>query len=915
MTLRHSCLPLLLLLAACATSPAPEAAKATAPAVPATAGVTVAPQGAAAEPPAGMRLPATVKPQAQRVELIIVPSAPGFEGTTELDVDLAVATDVVWLNVRALEVKTASARVGGTDAVAQISTAPERVALRFAHPLPQGRATLRLSFSGVISSTEDSGIFHQQEDGAWYAMTQFEETEARRAFPCVDEPSAKIPWDVTLKVPEAMVAVGNTPIASTEAAGEGMKRVHFARTKPLPSYLVAFAVGPYDFVEARPAGVNKTPMRVYVPKGRAAEAAYAARTSPEILEALEAYFGLPYPYEKLDVLAIPLTVHFGAMENAGLVTVASGRLLARKENESITFQRTWGVYAAHEFAHQWFGDSVTLAWWNDIWLNESFASWMENKILETWSPGWGMQVVEVTDRSDAATVDTLVTARSIRQPIESYDDINNAFDFITYQKGAAIIRMFETYLGKEKFQAGVHQYLLAHANGSATASDFLASISAATGTDVAPAFDTFLDQSGVPQLTVQLSCGRGKKPALLLSQERLLPVGTSATGDRHWQVPVCARWSSAKKDHRACVLMASPTATLPLDGSGCPDWVLPNADYAGYYRLNLKGNLLQTLVSKGRASLSAAETVGLLGDVNALVTAGRYPQAEGMKLSTRFAGAPARRVVEEAIALATVPRTFLPGTLEQKYPAWVRQYFGARARALGMQARPGEPEETRLLRQYLVAFAAGRGEDTQLIAAARGATERWLQDPTSVDTDMVNTALGIAGEFGDAKLHATLVDRLVKSPDRATRSRLLTALGAFRDPTLVKANIALVEAAPIDARELARLLYAASAYPDGHELVFQAVSSNFEKFAAQRPGRSVADLFFLGIGFCDAAHRASVEAAFAPHAEKALGGKRELAQTLESIDLCIATRAVQLTSVTGYLTPGSPRSKGGSGQP
>jgi cytosol alanyl aminopeptidase len=862
----------------------------------------VAPPGAAPEPPAGMRLPATLKPLAQRVELTLVPSADGFQGTSELDVELASATDVLWLNARELVVTKATARVGEAESVAQVFVSPERVAFRFPHALGPGRATLHLEFTGVVSKTDDSGVFHQQEGGDWYAMTQFEETDARRAFPCVDEPSAKIPWEVTLRVPKELVAVSNTPIASTEPSGEGMKRVHFAKTKPLPSYLVAFAVGPYDYVDARPAGANKVPMRIYTPRGRTAEAAYAARTSPEILETLEAYFGIPYPYEKLDLLAIPLTVHFGAMENAGLVTVATGRLLARKENESLYFQQTWAVYAAHEFAHQWFGDFVTLAWWNDIWLNEAFATWMENKVVDAWAPTWGFNVVEVTDRSMVANVDTLVTARSIRQPIETYDDINNAFDGITYEKGASVIRMFEMYLGQEKFQKGVQNYLRAHAYGNATAADFLAAISDVSGRDVVPAFETFLDQSGVPELTVQLSCARGKRPELALAQQRLLPVGTTATSDRLWQVPVCAVWSSGKKEGRGCVLMTSATATLPLSGTGCPDWVLPNAGYAGYYRLNLKGNLLKTLVTRGRRALTTPETVGLLGDVEALVKAGRFPAGDGMELSTHFAGAKERWVVEQAIQLATLRPDFLSGASEKAYPPWVRRHFGARARALGMQAQPGEPEDTRLLRPKLVPFDAIRGEDAPLIAAAQAATARWLKDPTSLDPDMEFSTLRISGAFGDSALRTALAEKLTATSDRATRSRLLLGLSSFREPALVKANLALLQTSSIDPREFLRpLLVEPMPWPVPREIVFEEVAHNFDRFASYLGDRSVAYLFTVGASFCDAKHRAEVQAAFGPRAEKILGGKRDLAQTLEAVDLCIAAKAVQESSISRYL--------------
>jgi len=897
-------LPLLAVLA-CAAPPAPPLETHTVPPAP---GIVVAKDLAAPEPPPGMRLPAGLRPLAQRVELTIVPSSDGFQGTTELNVELATPTDVVWLNAKKLTVERASARLGDAEIRAQVSLSPERVALRFPRALPPGRMTLRLAFSGTISGTEDAGIFHQQEGGDWYAMTQFEETDARRAFPCFDEPSVKIPWELTLVVPRQLLAVSNTPLASEEPAGAEMKRVRFAPTKPLPSYLVAFGVGPYDTVDARPAGMNKVPMRVYAPRGRASEAAYAVRTSPEILEALERYFGVPYPYQKLDLMVIPLTVHFGAMENAGLVTFASSRLLARPENESVKFQRIFAAIAAHEFAHQWFGDLVTLAWWDDIWLNESFATWAENKALDAWKPGWGIQMDDVRERSYAADRDTLISARQIRQPIESYDDISNAFDAITYQKGAAVLRMFETYVGEETFRNGVQRYLQTHAYGNATARDFVAAISEASGRDMWPPFDSFLDRPGVPQVTMRLSCAPGKAAELKLAQERLLPLGTKGTAASPWQVPVCVRWSSGGKARQACTLMTGPTASLSL-GPGCPAWVLPNVAYAGYYRAKLEGGLLRDLVTRGRASLSAAETVGLLGDVEALVEAGRFPQGTGMELATRFVDAKERWVVLTAVDLAQVRAAFLEGAAAKAYPGWVRRHFGARARRLGVNARPGEDEETRLLRPGLIGFVAIRGQDAGLIDQARGVTEKWLQAPATVDADVVESALGIAGWFGDAKLHATLVERLKTSSDRATRVKLIGALAAFQNPDLVKANMALVETRPIDVRELGRLLVGRPSeltQPKGvplstREIIFQTVSTHFDQLTAALPERSAAYLFTTGAGFCDGAHRQAVEAAFGPRAEKALGGKRSLAQVLERIDLCIADRAYQLPSISTYL--------------
>src|SRR5215468_11258678 len=727
----------LLILAACAAD-RPSAPRATAP----TAQVAAPPPPPALVAPEGIRLPRTFRPASQRVWLTIVPSSEGFSGRTEIDGTLDSATDVVWLNADVLRVDSAVARVGTEEIRAEpLVRDDERVALRFPRALPPGPVTLLLEFRGTLFAQEDSSIFHQQSGGDWYAFTQFEETDARRAFPCVDEPASKIPWEVSLRVPVTLTAVSNTPVASEAAAGEGMKDVRFRQTRPLPSYLVAFGVGPFEIKEARPAGKKHVPVRIVAPRGRAHEAAWAARVSPEILEGLEDYFGIAYPYEKLDVLAIPFTVQFGAMENVGLVTFRESLVLTRPENDRIERRRAFATVAAHEFAHQWFGDLVTAAWWDDIWLNEAFATWMETKVIERWAPAWGMAAQRVEHRNEAAEADALVSSRVIRQPVHSYNDVKNAFDPITYQKGASVLRMFEQWVGPETFRRGIQRYLQAHADGNATARDFLASISEAAGRDVAPAFDTFLDYPGVPRLKASVRCG-AQGAFLELAQDRWLPEGS--TGDRAgvWQIPVCTRWSTRGKVQSRCVLLDAPRAEMKREERSCPDWVLPNAGYAGYYRLELDPGWRARL-TRG-AKLSDAERVGLLGDTDALVRGGAIPRSEGLQLAARFAGSREHHVLEAAIRLATVREDFLSGRLGPAYAAWVRKVFGPHARALGFRPKPAEDDEVQLLRPTLTEFVARRGEDPVLIAEARRLTEGWLSQPSTLAPEMRSAVLTTA---------------------------------------------------------------------------------------------------------------------------------------------------------------------------
>ena len=292
----------------------------------------------------------------------------------------------IWLHAAALTATEVRVEAGGQDIPARaVPAGKDFLGIALDHPAGPGAATVRIAYNGKVSKESSVGFFVNQENGEPYIFSQFEPITARRAFPCFDEPRFKTPWRLTLRIPKGNRAFANTPQVSETAEPDGTVAVNFAESKPLPSYLVAVAVGPIDTVEARPAGSKHVPVRILVPRGRAADAAFAARVTPEIVERLEGYFGTPYPYEKLDSAAVPLVYGFGAMENAGLVTYAQNLILAKPAQQSLNFERTYISVAMHELAHQWFGDLVTMAWWDDIWLNEAFATWMEQTLVASGS--------------------------------------------------------------------------------------------------------------------------------------------------------------------------------------------------------------------------------------------------------------------------------------------------------------------------------------------------------------------------------------------------------------------------------------------------------------------------------------------------------------------------------------------------
>jgi alanyl aminopeptidase len=855
------------------------------------------------EPPK-LRLPAVAEPTAYAVELTIVPSEDSFRGLIDIEVRVKEKTSFVWLNGTDLKIERASASVGGRMVGARaVAGGEDFVGLAFERPLGPGEMKLRLAYTGTLSKTSTTGLFKQKDGEDWYVFSQFEATDARRAFPCFDEPSYKVPWRLTVRIPKGASAVSNTPILSESGDSDGMKVVRFRRTPPLPSYLVALGVGPFDYVGAGRAGMKKTPIRIIVPRGKSPQARYAAQVTGPLLERLERYFGTPFPYEKLDQLAIPQTVTFGAMENAGLITWAEPILLASPPEETISFQRRFAAYNAHEMAHQWFGDLVTLAWWDDIWLNESFASWMQQKIIMGWKPEWREDVARVVSRSNVMGEDTLVTARKIRQEIATKDDIVNAFDGITYQKGAAVLDMFEAWVGEPKFQAGVRKYLEAHRFGSATARDFLQALEAASRPGVAAAFSTFLDQAGVPLLEVSLDCGGGNNPQLRFSQRRFLPVGSTGSTAQTWQVPVCVRAGEAGKPERTCALLAGSSGTMALRPASCPSWLLANDGELGYYRTLYREDLLGSLLSVVKQELSQPELVGVIRDVGALAEGGALPMGQALELVPRFAPDPSRQTVSATIRIATDIKDdhLVPPDLRRNYARFISKMYDERARALGFVPKPGEDDDTRLLRKSLVPFVASDGEDPELQAEAKSLTLKWLEDPGAVDADLVDGVLGVAAANGNRALFDRFHEGAKQSKERRDRRHFLGAIGSFRDEAIEKDALAIFLSDEFDAREATVLLFAGLKREWNRQRVWDFLKANYDGIVARLPREATGILPFFGAYFCDEAHRKDVETSFQGRVEKLPGGPRHLAESLEAISLCTALKDVHQPSVRAFL--------------
>ncbi len=545
---------------------------------------------------------------------------------------------------------------------------------------------------------------------------------------------------------------------------------------------------------------------------------------------------------------------------------------------------------------------MTLAWWDDTWLNEAFATWTSSKILAEWKPEWKTRLADLSPKFGAMGEDSLVTTRKIHQEILTNDDISNAFDGITYEKGAAVIRMFEVWAGEKQFQSGVTSYLKRYAYKNARMSDFLDAISQTGQPRLSAAFQTFLNQPGVPEISVALKCGDA--PSVAFSQKRYLPIGSKGSTEQTWQVPVCVRYRTAIGIERECFLLDKSSAEFKLTkASGCPALIAANESASGYYISAYQGDLLGKMVAQGPEFLNPAEQLTLVHDVSSLAGSGDLKIGRALDVAVNFASSPEREIVAEAKGIIAGPRRFVPPALQENYARFVLKTFGARARSLGWSAKPGEAQETTLLRPNIVPFVARY--DAALAAEARKLADGWLDHRAGVDPDMLSSVLSTAAYHGDRALFDSLVRELKKTRDVRQRGWIINALGSFRDPKLVAAALDLVIHSDIDTRETAGLLYSGLGNPATERMPFEFVKANFDAILKRAPSGGGSDfgavLPYSAASFCDAAAEKEYVDFFSERAKKFTGGPRVYDQMLEGIRLCEAQKAAQGADVAAYF--------------
>ncbi|MGZ4872137.1 MAG: M1 family metallopeptidase [Candidatus Angelobacter sp.] len=850
-----------------------------------------------------------------------------FSGDETIDVEVNKAASAFTLNAIELEFQEATITQDSKTQVAKWSFAAdkEQVTLTVADALDPGPASIHIKFTGILND-KLRGFYLARTKERNYATTQFESTDARRAFPSLDEPAYKATFDITLIADKGDTAISNSRIASdTPGPGDGKHTIQFATTPKMSTYLVAMAVGDFECVEG---SADNTPIRVCGTPDKKPLSAAALRYAAEILKFYNQYYGIPYPFGKLDIVGVP-DFEAGAMENTGAIFYRESLLFIDDKNSSVDSNQAVFEVLAHEMAHQWFGDLVTMKWWDNIWLNEGFATWMVLKPSQALHPEWNAMLDAVQSTDTALTLDALVNTHPIRAKAETPEEINELFDPISYEKAGAVLRMVEAYVSPDVFRRGVNVYLRKFLYGNATAEDFWTSLSAASGRPVDKIMPTFVDQAGEPLLTVKSSCLNApaeKAPAVrkgkrsrrrpikpnpvtqvTVSQQRFWANPTDAPKkDQLWMAPVCVKSGAAKP---FCQILSQKEQTLPL--AGCSAWVFVNGSAAGYYRTQYDKADLQKLIAVAGTELTTAERISLLRDQAALVGSGQQSMATYLDLISAMKQDAQREIVESYVpTLDYVNSYVLAGTDATAFRAWVRSNFGPMMAKIGWTPGANENADTHTLRGDLIHILGMVGEDPETVRQATSVAQQYLKDPNSVDASIAKDVLAVAARFGNEELFQQYVSAMgrMRSPEQFYN--VAGALTAFRGPKIVEKVLELSVSDEVRNQDAAGLIARVLINSDNQKTGWEWVKAHWPAVEKKTTMSSGTEIVNSTRGFCSAEMNNDVQQFFTEH--KVPSAERALKQSREDIEGCVKRRPRLQTELAQWLQQHSGTTRAGS---
>ncbi len=819
------------------------------------------------------RLPQDVVPD--HYSLVFTPDLKKatFAGDEVIQVRLTKASHSITLNSAELEFQKVTVEQSGNsqDAKTSFDPAKEQATLTVADQLAAGPATIRISFTGILND-KLRGFYLAKTKLRNYATTQLENTDARRAFPSFDEPAFKATFDITLVVDNGDTAISNGRIVSdTPGPAAGKHTLKFSETAKMSTYLVAMAVGDFQCVEG---SADDIPIRVCGTPDKKELGRVALRYAEEILKFYNQYYGIKYPFGKLDILGVP-DFEAGAMENTAAIFYRESLLFIDDKQSSVFSHQAVFEVLAHEMAHQWFGDLVTMKWWDNIWLNEGFATWMALKPSQALHPEWNAVLGGVRATNGAMQLDSLKNTHAIRAKAETPEEINELFDGISYEKGAAVLRMIESYVSPDVFKRGVNAYLRKFAYSNATAEDFWGAITVASGgRPVDKIMPTFIAQPGVPLVSIKSECvvPQVSAPTRGRKSRRAKKIGKPQPKT---EITLSQQRFLGEPGAAFCQLLTQQKQVIPV--TGCSNWVFSNAGAAGYYRSKYEGTVLRQLDSVAATQLTTAERISLLTDQSALVRSGKESAAEYLDLVTALNQDAEHNVVDSYVGLlASFNDNLLTDGNTASFRAWVRSNFRPMMAKVGWESAPGESDDTRSVRADLIRILGFFGEDPETIRKSTELALKYVRDLNSVEPTIAADALGVAAAFGDAQLFDEMLAAMRQAQSPETLYNLAYSLSEFRDPNLVRRWLEMSVSPEVRNQDAAGYIGSALGNPRSRKLAWEWVKANW-------PAES----------------RDDVQKFFTDH--KVPSADRTLKLTVERINSCIAYKNQQQPNLAGWL--------------
>jgi len=844
----------------------------------------------------GQRLPEVARPDNYKLTFTPDLEKASFEGDETITLHVLKPTSEITLN--SLDIDFHDVTVTSDGSTQKASVTPQKkdemVILAVAKPLAAGPATIHITYTGILNS-EMRGLYLGKDDqGRKYAASQFEATDARRAFPSFDEPDYKATFDITAVADKGQVAISNYKVVSDTAERGNKHTVKFATTAKMSSYLAALVVGNFEYLEG---SVDGIPIRVYSTPGKKEMGKFALDAAEYIVGYYNKYFGIKYPYGKLDLIGLP-DFSAGAMENVGCITFREVLLLIDEKQGSVGLKKEIADVTSHEIAHMWFGDLVTMKWWDDVWLNEGFATWMSTKPVQKWKPEWNFDLDDVAGTGGTLSTDSLANTHPIHQAAETPAQIVELFDGISYGKAASVLRMLESYLGEETFRAGIRAYLLEHQWGNATAEDFWDAQAKTSHKPVDQIMPTWVKQAGAPILSVKAQCS-GNSTTVTLDQRRYFVDRSKfeASHEELWQIPLCLKGSTSGASAK-CQLMTKKEQTFTLPG--CSTWVMTNAGARGYYRTGYHPDAVRALAADAETKLSPAERIVAENDIWASVRVGREPVgdylafAQGLQLDRN------RAVIENVLSnLDFIGQHLVTEADRDSYLNWLRQYLNPMMNDVGYEPKAGESDEQRTLRSGLLHALGFDARDPDALKEARQIADRVLADPASVDHQLAGQALEIAALNGDPEFYDKVMAGLKnpKSPEEYYMH--FFALPQFSDPGLLRRTLDYAISPDVRSQDALQLVTGVLANPAGQQLAWDFIRQHWAELEKAGGPFASAQVVYATNVFCDPALRDQVTEFFSDH--KVDAAERTYRQSIERIDNCVDFRSQQKPQLASWL--------------